>query len=294
MKLALKYGIAVTVVIAAWVALKHFVLHFEGPRAQIADVGVFNLAAIAGLVLGIREKRRMNGGTLVFADGLITGIKIAVTYAILTSAYFAILLATLGPRMMQREGETSLGQAFAGVSIGFALIGTMLSSIISVILKRPYRAQGVDGWLLLFVVGQIVLRPIQAMNALSGATTTAAQIANRFPVTAGVMNLERILVIGSVGLGVVVAFSLLRTGHPGAVILAKVYLVANPIAAIVLTVLYYRSDLPEIARLQFIPQQFAVLIVSTFLSLVSFLYFTKFKRVRATYSVSQSSHAEPA
>src|SRR2546426_3470650 len=108
MKIALKYGIVVTLVIAAWVALKHFVLQFESQPAQIADVVIFNLAAITGLALGIREKRRMNGGTLTYGDGLFTGIKIALTYAILTSAYFAILLATVGPKLMQQEGETSM------------------------------------------------------------------------------------------------------------------------------------------------------------------------------------------
>ena len=59
MKITLKYGIAVTAAIAAWVALKHFVLHFEGPSAQLADLFVFNLAAILGLVLGIKAKRRV-------------------------------------------------------------------------------------------------------------------------------------------------------------------------------------------------------------------------------------------
>jgi hypothetical protein len=135
-KIALKYGIAVTVVIAAWVALKHFVLHLESQPAQIADLVIFNLAAIVGLTLGIREKRRMNGGTPTFGDGWITGIKIAVTYAVLTSAYFAVLLATVGPKMMQEEGETSMGKAFLGVSIAFALFGTVLSAIIALILKR--------------------------------------------------------------------------------------------------------------------------------------------------------------
>ena len=38
MKIALKYGLAVTAVIAAWVALKHFVLHFETPAAAFVDV----------------------------------------------------------------------------------------------------------------------------------------------------------------------------------------------------------------------------------------------------------------
>src|SRR2546429_9593656 len=105
MKLALKYGILVMLVIAAWVALKHFVLHLESQPAQFADVAIFNLTAITGLALGIREKRTANGGALTYGDGLITGIKIAVTYAILTSAYFAILLVTVGPKMMQQEGE---------------------------------------------------------------------------------------------------------------------------------------------------------------------------------------------
>jgi hypothetical protein len=136
MKLALKYGIFITLVIAVWVALKHFVLHFESQPAQFADVAIFNLAAITGLALGIREKRRMNGGTLTYGDGLITGIKIAVTYAILTSAYFALLLVTVGPKMMQQEGETTVVKAFLGVSIGFALFGAVFSAIIALVLRK--------------------------------------------------------------------------------------------------------------------------------------------------------------
>ena len=136
MKHALKYGIGVTLAIAAWVALKHFVLHLESQPAQFADVAIFNLTAITGLAFGIREKRMKNGGTLTFGDGLITGIKIAVTYAILTSAYFALLLATAGPKMMQQEGETSYVKAFAGVSIGFALFGAVFSAVIALVLRK--------------------------------------------------------------------------------------------------------------------------------------------------------------
>ena len=73
MKIALKYGIAVTLIIAAWVALKHFVLHFEGPSAQLADLAVFNLSAIVALMFGIKEKRVANGDSLTFFDGFKTG-----------------------------------------------------------------------------------------------------------------------------------------------------------------------------------------------------------------------------
>jgi hypothetical protein len=136
MKIAFKYGVAVTLVIAAWVALKHFVLHLQGPTAQLADVVVFNLSAIVGLTLGIRAQRKTNGGWLTFVLGWKTGISIAITYAILTSLYFLFLLALVGPKMMEQEGETSYVKAFAGVSIAFALFGTVFAAIIALFLKR--------------------------------------------------------------------------------------------------------------------------------------------------------------
>ena len=134
--LIFKYGIAVTVAIAVWVALKHFVLHLESTPAQVADLIVFNLAAIGGLVLGIRSKRAFNGGTLTFGDGWLTGIAIAVIYSVLISAYFALLLLIVGPKLMQQEGETSMVKAFFGASVGFALFGTVFSAVIALVLKK--------------------------------------------------------------------------------------------------------------------------------------------------------------
>lgn len=136
LRLALKYGIAVTVVIAVWVAVKHFVLHLQGPSAQFADVAIFNFSAIVALMLGIKEKRLANGNKLTFGDGFLTGLGIAITYALLTSLYFVLLLAVVGPGLMQQEGETSYIKAFAGVSIGFALFGAIFSAVISLVLKK--------------------------------------------------------------------------------------------------------------------------------------------------------------
>ena len=120
-------------------ALKHFVLHLESQPAQIADIAIFNLAAIVGLTLGIRSKRAANGGLLTFGAGLKTGISIAVTYAILTSIYFAVLLTIVGPKLMQQEGEISVVKAFLGVSIFFALLGTVFSAIIALVLRKSWR-----------------------------------------------------------------------------------------------------------------------------------------------------------
>jgi hypothetical protein len=86
--------------------------------------------------MGIKEKRVMNGDRLTFLQGLGTGVSIAITYAILTSLYFVLLLKLVGPRLMQQEGETSVVEAFVGVSIGFALFGTIFSALISMVLRK--------------------------------------------------------------------------------------------------------------------------------------------------------------
>ena len=136
MKIALKYGLGVALVIAAWVALKHFVLHMEGPSAQFADLAVFNLSAMVALMMGIKEKRIENGDRLSFLQGFGTGVAIALTYAILTSLYFAVLLALVGPKLMQQEGETNILAAFLGLGIGLVIFGTIFSALISLVLKK--------------------------------------------------------------------------------------------------------------------------------------------------------------
>jgi hypothetical protein len=136
MKIALKYGIAVTLIIAAWVALKHFVIHLQGPSAQMTDVAVFNLTAIVALMLGIKERRMANGDRLTFLQGLGTGVSIAITYAILISLYFAGLLMLVGPKLMQQEGETNMVTAFMGLGIGLTVLGTIFSALISLVLRK--------------------------------------------------------------------------------------------------------------------------------------------------------------
>ena len=136
MKIALKYGIAVTLVIAAWVALKHFVLHLVGSSAEFADLAVFNFSAIVALMMGIREKRIANGDRLTFLQGLGTGVSIALTYAALTSLYFALLLLVVGPKLMQQEGETNMLAAFLGLGIGLTLFGTIFSALIALVLRK--------------------------------------------------------------------------------------------------------------------------------------------------------------
>jgi len=136
MKIALKYGILVALVIAAWVTVKNFVLHLEGTQAQIADTVVFNLAAIVGLVLGIRAKRVANGGSLSFGDGFKTGVLIAVVYALMLCVYFGVVIALDGPRIMQQAGHTSYVSAFGGLAVGLVLVGAVFSAVIALVLRK--------------------------------------------------------------------------------------------------------------------------------------------------------------
>jgi hypothetical protein len=122
------------------VPLKHFVLHLEGANAQFADIAVFNFTAIVGLMMGIKERRMANGDSLTFGQGFVTGISIAITYAILSSLYFLLLLAILGPERMQdlmkQEGDTSYLKAFLGLSMGLAIFGAIFSAIISLVVRK--------------------------------------------------------------------------------------------------------------------------------------------------------------
>jgi hypothetical protein len=136
MKLAFKYGVMVTIVIAVWVTVKNYVLHLEGPTVPFIDAAVFNLAAIAGLALGIREKRAANGGTLAYLDGFKTGVLIASVYALLSCLFFAVVMAIMGPELMQRAGHTSYVSAFAGLFFGLALFGTVFSAVVALILRK--------------------------------------------------------------------------------------------------------------------------------------------------------------
>ena len=145
MKRALKYGLLVAVIIAIWITLKHWGLHLDQARAATFDMVVFNVAGIIGLALGIIDKRAENNGTLSFGEGLKTGVAIAVTYAVLTAIYFAAVLVAVGPELMQQAGHSGPGgeitgpiliKAFAGLIIGMALIGLILSGFVTLVLKR--------------------------------------------------------------------------------------------------------------------------------------------------------------
>ena len=91
MRIAIKYGLLITLVIVVWVVVTHFV--FPLPPTSTLNLlapVLFNLAAIVALYLGIKSRKAE--GEMTFKDGLKTGLSISFVYAISASLFFLLLL----------------------------------------------------------------------------------------------------------------------------------------------------------------------------------------------------------
>jgi hypothetical protein len=146
------------------------------------------------------------------------------------------------------------------------------------------RLKGVGGWLLLFIVGQLVLRPLVTWADFADPeSASVSQLSENFPATATILTIERVIIIHLILFGIAVALALWKVRTPYSVKLTKIYLIANPIILILESLLYYFSDLPPDIRSSVIAQGFYNTGKVVIWSVVWFLYFTKSERVRATY-----------
>ncbi len=144
MRIALKYGLLITLGVIAWVVAAHLLV--PDPRSQIHNLGAgvfFNLLEIAGIYLAINTARNESANQLSFKDGLKTGMATALVYAVTSCLFFLVAILTVGPKLMASEPgaetmpvwQVALG-AFVGLG-GFALIfGLVYSTLISFFLAK--------------------------------------------------------------------------------------------------------------------------------------------------------------
>jgi hypothetical protein len=142
--------------------------------------------------------------------------------------------------------------------------------------------RGVGGWLLFFVIGQLALRPMLFLASLLTATARV-DVAERFPATARIITIEATIQIALLLGGIIVGLVLLKTGVSWPVLLTKIYLVANALLNLALAILYFGSDLPEFTRTSLIAKGIISSVVVTIVCCLWFMYFTRSKRVQATY-----------
>lgn len=142
MRIALTYGLLITLVIVIWVVLTHFVFPLPPTSSLnlLAPV-IFNLTAIIALYLGIKSRKAE--GEMTFKEGLKTGLSISFVYAISASLFFLLLLLLVGPSMMAAEPMAAnysmwmvALRAFTGMFFGSLILGLVYSTIISFFLAK--------------------------------------------------------------------------------------------------------------------------------------------------------------
>ena len=144
MRVALKYGLLITLGVIAWVVVAHLLV--PDPRSPVHNLGAgifFNLLEIAGIYLAINTTRNESGDQLSFKNGVKTGMATAFVYAVTSCLFFLVAILTVGPKLMASEPgaeslpvwQVALG-AFVGLG-GFALIfGLVYSTLISFFLAK--------------------------------------------------------------------------------------------------------------------------------------------------------------
>ena len=144
MKIALKYGLLITVVVVLWILIVRLWLDMGGgPKGQIVSGLLFNAAAILAIFLGMRERKKLLGGALSFKEGVKTGVAISLVYAISACLFFMIEYLVAGPKLLLSEAgpqTTALWQvvviAYAGLFLGSLFFGLIYSTLIAFFLAR--------------------------------------------------------------------------------------------------------------------------------------------------------------
>jgi hypothetical protein len=144
MRIALKYGLLITLGVIVWVVIVHLLV--PDPRSQVRNLGTgifFNLLEIAGIYFAINTNKDESGGDLSFKEGIKTGVSTAFVYAISSSLFFLVAIYAVGSKLMASEpgGENqplwkvALG-AFIGLFLGSLLFGLIYSTLISFFLAK--------------------------------------------------------------------------------------------------------------------------------------------------------------
>ena len=144
MKIALKFGLMITLGVIAWTVITHLLL--PDPRSPVHTLGAgvfFNLLHLAGIYLAISTAKREAAGDLIFKDGLKLGMGTALVFALSSSLFFLAAIAVVGTKLMASEPgaetmplwQVALG-AFAGLFVGTLLFGLIYSTVVSFFLAR--------------------------------------------------------------------------------------------------------------------------------------------------------------
>ena len=143
MKIALKYGLAVTLVVVAWIVIvRHLMGVGADSKANVIAPILFNVAQILAIFLGM-IRRKNAGGELSFKEGMKTGVAISFVYAASACLVFVIEYLIYGPKMLLAEAGASdrplwqtAAMAYTGLFLGSVIFGVIYSTVISFFLAK--------------------------------------------------------------------------------------------------------------------------------------------------------------
>jgi len=144
MKIPLKYGLLITLGMAAWVLIAHTLV--PNPRSIVHSLGIAfftNVLQFAMLYLGLKALEREKGERPIFKEGIKTGMAISLVYGLTASLFFAGLMAIMGPKWIATEpGEFDAPMSrlilvrFVGLLVGALLLGLIYSTVLSFFLAK--------------------------------------------------------------------------------------------------------------------------------------------------------------
>jgi len=142
MKIAIKYGLLITLVVVLWVLVTHFLFPLApDSKARALAPILFNLASMVSIYLGI--KTSFEKAELSFKEGIKTGVAISLVYGISSCLFFFVVVLFVGPGIMANEPmpetypmwQVALA-ASAGMFFGALILGLVYSTVISFLLVR--------------------------------------------------------------------------------------------------------------------------------------------------------------
>jgi hypothetical protein len=144
MKIPLKYGLPITLVVVVWIVVVHYLLKLD-PESKVNLLAplLFNLAELFLIFSGIRAYKRELSDRFTFKEGVRMGTAISLVYAISVCLFFMIHLAVAGPGMLMSDMGATGGsvwpaalKAFAGLFFGSAAFGVIYSALAAFVLAR--------------------------------------------------------------------------------------------------------------------------------------------------------------
>lgn len=145
MKIALKYGLMITLVVVVWVLVTKFLFPVS-PESSVNVLGpiLFNLASIVAIYFGIMATGRER--ELSFKESLKTGMSISLVYALSACLFFFVMFLIVGPTLMANEPMAQTYPkwqvallAYAGMFLGSLVLGLVYSTVIAFLLVRARR-----------------------------------------------------------------------------------------------------------------------------------------------------------